>query len=57
MLLARYFTLTYAPTVPNINMILEVLFGEGAVYVVDSARYAIQHYTFNGEPDYRTRDY
>lgn len=55
MLLARYFTLTYAPTVPNINMILEVLFGEGEAYVVDSLdmRYT---YTFNGAPDYRTRD-
>ena len=55
MLLSRYLTLTYAPTAPNINMILEVLFGEGAAYVVDSLdmRYT---YTFNGEPDYRTRE-
>lgn len=56
MLLARYFTLTYAPTVPNINMILEVLFGEGAVYVVDSLDMRYSTYTFNGEPDYRTRE-
>ena len=56
MLLARYFTLTYAPTVPNINMILEVLFGEGAVYVVDSLDMKYSTYTFNGEPDYRTRE-
>lgn len=56
MLLARYFTLTYAPTVPNINMILEVLFGEGAVYVVDSLDMHYSTYTFNGEPDYRTRE-
>lgn len=55
MLLSRYFTLTYAPTAPNINMILEAMFGEGAVYVVDSLdmRYM---YTFDGEPDYRTRE-
>lgn len=56
MLLARYFTLTYAPTVPNINMILGVLFGESAVYVVDSLDMSYITYTFNGEPDYRTRD-
>lgn len=56
MLLARYFTLTYAPTVPNINMILEVLFGEGAVYVVDSLDMRYSTYTFDGEPDYRTRE-
>lgn len=56
MLLARYFTLTYAPTVPNINMILEVLFGEGAVYVVDSLDMRYSTYTFDGAPDYRTRD-
>lgn len=56
MLLARYFTLTYAPTVPNINMILEVLFGEGAVYVVDSLDMKYSTYTFNGAPDYHTRD-
>lgn len=55
MLLARYFTLTYAPTVPNINMISEVLFGEGAVYVVDSLDMR-STYTFDGAPDYRTRD-
>ena len=55
MLLARYFTLIYAPTVPNINMILEVLFGEGAVYVVDSLDMR-STYTFDGAPDYRTRD-
>ena len=55
MLLARYFTLTYAPTVPNINMILEVLFGAGAVYVVDSLDMR-STYTFDGAPDYRTRD-
>lgn len=55
MLLSRYFTLTYAPTAPNINMILEALFGEGAAYVVDSLdmRYT---YTFNGELDYRARE-
>lgn len=56
MLLARYFTLIYAPTVPNINMILEVLFGEGAVYVVDSLDMRYSTYTFDGMPDYRTRD-
>ena len=56
MLLARYFTLGYAPTVPNINMILEVLFGDGAVYVVDSLDMQYSTYTFNGEPDYRTRE-
>ena len=56
MLLARYFTLTYAPTVPNINMVLEVLFGEGAAYVVDSLDMRYSTYTFNGEPDYRTRE-
>ena len=55
MLLARYFTLTYAPTVPNINMILEVLFGEGVVYVVDSLDMR-STCTFDGAPDYRTRD-
>ena len=55
MLLARYFTLTYAPTVPNINMILEVLFGEGVVYVVDSLDMR-STYTFDGAPDYRTRE-
>lgn len=55
MLLARYFTLIYAPTVPNINMILEVLFGEGAVYVVDSLDMR-STYTFDGAPDYRTCD-
>lgn len=55
MLLSRYLTLTCAPTAPNINMILEVLFGEGAAYVVDSLdmRYT---YTFNGELDYRARE-
>ena len=55
MLLARYFTLIYAPTVPNINMILGVLFGEGAVYVVDSLDMR-STYTFNGSPDFLTRD-
>ncbi len=56
MLLARYFTLTYAPTVPNINMILEVMFGEGAVYFADSLDMRHGSYTFNGNPDYRSRD-
>lgn len=56
MLLARYFTLIYSPTVPNINMILEVLFGDGAVYVVDSLDMRYSTYTFNGAPDYLTRD-
>ncbi len=55
-LLARYFTLTYAPTVTNINMILEVLFGEGAAYVVSSIDMRHITYVFIGEPDYRTRE-
>lgn len=54
-LLARYFTLTYAPTAPNINMILEVIFGEGAVYVVDSLDMRYE-YRFNSDPDYGTRE-
>lgn len=56
LLLARYFTLTHAPTVPNANMILEVLFGEGAVYVVDSLDMRYSTYTFDGDPDFLTRD-
>lgn len=55
MLLARWFTLTYAPTVPNINMILEVLFGVGEVYLADNLDMTMK-YVFINEPNYRTRD-
>ncbi len=54
-MLARYLTLTYAPTVPNINMILEALFGEGEAYVIDSLDMRCE-YMFSSEPDYKTRD-
>ena len=55
MLLARYFTLTYAPTVSNVNMILEVIFGKGAAYVADSLNMGTT-YIFTNEPDYRSRE-
>lgn len=54
-LLSRYFTLTYAPTVSNINMILEVIFGKRAAYVADALNMGTT-YILTNEPDYRSRE-
>lgn len=53
-LLAKWFILTQAPTVPNINKLLSFLFDGTLAFVVDGLDMTIT-YTFEDMPDYRLR--
>lgn len=51
----RWFQLTMRPTVPNINSALIDVFGQGAVYVVDSYDMSYSTFFFAATPDYKIR--
>lgn len=56
LLLLRWFKLTMRPTIPNINRALEIVFGPGQVYVVDSYDMTFVTYMFSQTPNYKLRD-
>lgn len=56
LLMLRWFKLTMRPTIPNINQALEIVFGPGQVFVVDSYDMTYASYIFLHEPNHKLRD-
>lgn len=56
LLMLRWFKLTMRPTIPNINRALEIVFGTGEVFVVDSYDMTYVTYMFTRTPNYKLRD-
>lgn len=55
-LLLRWSQLTMRPTVPNINLALEIAFGKGMAYVRDNQDMSHAIFMFTRAPDYKVVD-